>query len=252
MSIIEQLKKMEIKADSYDSLVRELGELIGKYTLTGDNHILVTPDKSVITFQRIKADFTKAFVACKKYDFGDRRGKGWVHKKELLEQYLSVSKHSSLTKSTNDYSKLQSHQPYTFEETREVRYKFIRRTIIDSQPTQKAVDTGSLRVPKSKRKKPKRRSAKGRSQEYEWGRSNRKPEYWPTKRALVWDCPCGHCNVRWTRQKTSNKHYPMRGECKGCGKVYRNVVRYKKQWLDYRKGAIAMAKAINQTTNKEE
>ena len=107
MSIIEQLKKMEIKADSYDSLVRELGELIGKYTLTGDNHILVTPDKSVIAFQKIKADFTKAFVGCKKYDFGDKRGKGWVHKKELLEQYLSVSKHSSLTKSLNDYSKLQ-------------------------------------------------------------------------------------------------------------------------------------------------
>ena len=91
MSIIEQLKKMEIKADSYDSLVRELGELIGKYTLTGDNHILVTPDKSVITFQRIKADFTKAFVACKKYDFGDRRGKGWVHKKAYFKIWMELT-----------------------------------------------------------------------------------------------------------------------------------------------------------------
>jgi len=82
---------------------------------------------------------------------------------------------------------------------------------------------------------------------YEWGRSQKKPKYWESKRALLWDCPdCSHCNVKWTQQKTSNRYYPLRGQCKGCNSKFRNILPHKKQWIDRRKAAQETADLINQ------
>jgi len=82
---------------------------------------------------------------------------------------------------------------------------------------------------------------------YEWGRNQKKPDLWEQKRAALWTCPeCSHSNVKWTQQRTSNRYYPLRGQCKGCPKKYRNIMPYVDQWIDRRKDALHTSELINQ------
>ena len=81
---------------------------------------------------------------------------------------------------------------------------------------------------------------------YDWGRSQKRPAYWAVKRTFTWDCPeCDWCNTKLTKQKDSNRYYPVRGECKNCGKRYRNVIAFWKQWFDHRKDAKDSVDIIN-------